>query len=35
MELVMAGLDPVIHPFRKSFSRRLMDTLVKPVYDEY
>jgi hypothetical protein len=32
--IVMAGLDPAIHPLRKGLFRRLMDTRVKPAYDE-
>jgi hypothetical protein len=31
----MAGLDPAIHPLRKNVLRKLMDTRVKPAYDEY
>jgi hypothetical protein len=30
---VMAGLDPAIHPLKKAFFRRWMDTRVKPAYD--
>jgi hypothetical protein len=31
----MAAHDPAIHPFfEKGFLRRLMDTRVKPAYDE-
>ena len=30
---VIAGLDPAIHPLRKRFLRRSMDTRVKPAYD--
>jgi len=30
----MAGLDPAIHRFGKGFLRGLMDTRVKPAYDE-
>jgi hypothetical protein len=31
----MAGLDPAIHPLRKTLFRRLMDTRVKPAYDQF
>jgi hypothetical protein len=30
---VIAGLDPAIHPLRKTFAKK-MDTQVKPAYDE-
>jgi hypothetical protein len=33
-ELVVAGLDPAIHLLRKRALRRVMDTRVKPAYDE-
>jgi hypothetical protein len=32
--LVIAGLDPAIHPFREMLFRRVMDTRVKPAYDK-
>jgi hypothetical protein len=31
--VVIAGLDPAIHPLRKHF-RRMMDARVKPGHDE-
>jgi len=30
----LAGLDGAIHPFSKDSLRRVMDTRVKPAYDE-
>jgi hypothetical protein len=30
---VIAGLDPAIHPVRKTLAKK-MDTRVKPAYDE-
>jgi hypothetical protein len=30
---VIAGLDPAIHPLRKTLAKK-MDTRVKPAYDE-
>jgi hypothetical protein len=32
--LVIAGLDPAIHPFREMLFQRVMDTRVKPAYDK-
>jgi hypothetical protein len=32
--VVIAGLDPAIHPLRKSLSRRMMDARVKPGHDD-
>ena len=34
VKAVMAGLDPAIHLLRKYALRRLMDTRVKPAYDD-
>jgi hypothetical protein len=34
VKTVMAGLDPAIHLLRKYALRRLMDTRVKPAYDD-
>jgi hypothetical protein len=31
--IVIAGLDPAIHPLQNRISRSLMDTRVKPAYD--
>jgi hypothetical protein len=31
---VIAGLDPAIHPLWETLLRRLMDTRVKPAYDD-
>jgi hypothetical protein len=31
---VIAGLDPAIHHLEKLFLRRVMDTRVKPAYDD-
>jgi hypothetical protein len=31
--IVIAGLDPAIHPLRKTLAKK-MDTRVKPAYDE-
>jgi hypothetical protein len=33
IEVVIAGLDPAIHPFRKKLSAKKMDARVKPAHD--
>src|SRR5215510_15917953 len=33
LDSVVAGLDPAIHPLRKTFLRRMMDPRVKPAGD--
>jgi 5-methyltetrahydropteroyltriglutamate--homocysteine methyltransferase len=33
-EIVIAGLDPAIHPLRKTLAKK-MDTRVKPAYDDF
>jgi hypothetical protein len=34
LEIVIAGLDPAIHQFRKAFREEQMDARVKPGHDE-
>jgi hypothetical protein len=33
IRIVIAGLDPAIHPFRKNFFGKKMDARVKPRHD--